>query len=115
LVSKNKIEIAPLGFMQWRTFKNSIIIADEMQNSTPNQMFMLLTRLGLNSKMIVTGDLMQPNNKDNGLSNIIQKLDNHYDSNNEELQNNKIDINRLTSSDIQRHSIVNIITQLYKK
>jgi phosphate starvation-inducible PhoH-like protein len=79
LVAENKIEIAPLGFMQGRTFKNSIIIADEMQNSTPNQMFMLLTRLGLNSKMIVTGDLMQTNDKNNGLSNIIQKLDNHYD------------------------------------
>jgi len=115
LVAENKIEIAPLGFMQGRTFKNSIIIADEMQNSTPNQMFMLLTRLGLNSKMIVTGDLMQTNDKNNGLSNIIQKLDNHYDSNNEELQNNKIAINKLTSSDIQRHSIVNIITELYKK
>ena len=45
--------------MRGRTFKNSLIIADEMQNSTPNQMLMLLTRLGINSKIVITGDLNQ--------------------------------------------------------
>jgi phosphate starvation-inducible PhoH-like protein len=53
LINDNIIEICPLTFIQGRTFKNSIVIADEMQNSTPNQMFMLLTRLGIKSKMIV--------------------------------------------------------------
>jgi phosphate starvation-inducible protein PhoH len=66
MLKSNMIEIVPLGFMQGRTFKNAIIIADEMQNSSPNQMFMLLTRLGENSKMIITGDPMQTTNKENG-------------------------------------------------
>jgi phosphate starvation-inducible PhoH-like protein len=117
LVNENKIEIAPLGFMQGRTFKNSIIIADEMKNSSPNQMFMLLTRLGANSKMIVTGDLMQTNNKKNGLDDIINKLnqDKNKTNNEEDLLNNNISIIKLNSSDIQRHPIVAKITNLYNK
>ena len=62
MIKDNVIEISPLGFIQGRTFKNSIIVADEMQNSTPEQMYMLLTRIGLNSKMIVNGDLNQNKN-----------------------------------------------------
>lgn len=115
LINQNKIEIAPLGFMQGRTFKNSIIIADEMQNSTPNQMFMLLTRLGVNSKMIVTGDLMQTTNKKNGLNDIISKLNSNYNKNEDELVNDGINIIKLNSADIQRHPIVAKITDIYHK
>lgn len=63
------IEVSPLAYMRGRTFKNSWIIADEMQNATPSQMKMLLTRLGENSKMIVTGDTQQADRKEdnNGL------------------------------------------------
>jgi phosphate starvation-inducible PhoH-like protein len=63
------IEVSPLAFMRGRTFKNSWIIADEMQNATPSQMKMLLTRLGENSKMVVTGDTQQADRKEdnNGL------------------------------------------------
>ena len=115
LINQNKIEIAPLGFMQGRTFKNSIIIADEMQNSTPNQMFMFLTRLGDNSKMIVTGDLMQTTNKKNGLSDIINKLNDNYNKKDNDLVNNGINIIKLNSADIQRHPIVAKITDIYHK
>ena len=59
LIKKNIIEISPLGFMRGRTFDNAFIIADEMQNSSPNQMKMLLTRIGENSKLVITGDLEQ--------------------------------------------------------
>ena len=114
LVFENIIEIAPLGFMQGRTFKNSIIIADEMQNSTPNQMLMLLTRIGLNSKMVVTGDLMQTKIKDNGLYDIIYKLKNNYPTR-EDMLNDGIDIIKLESSDIQRSNIVKIINNIYNK
>jgi phosphate starvation-inducible PhoH-like protein len=114
LVNDNIIEIAPLGFMQGRTFKNSIIIADEMQNSTPNQMFMLLTRLGDKSKMIITGDLMQSINDKNGLNDIIKKLNIKYQKN-DELISNGINIVKLSSIDVQRHPIVAKITELYKQ
>ena len=55
----NIIEIAPLAYMRGRTFKNAFILADEMQNATPEQMKMLLTRIGPNSQLVVTGDLAQ--------------------------------------------------------
>jgi len=113
LITDNMIEIAPLGFMQGRTFKNSIIIADEMQNSTPNQMFMLLTRLGEKSKMIITGDLMQTKNENNGLNDIIKKIDIKYDE--EILYEKKIKIINMKNIDIQRHQIVSTITELYNK
>ena len=59
LMEEKIIEIVPLGFMRGRTFKNALILADEMQNSTPSQMKMLLTRIGTGSKMVLTGDLEQ--------------------------------------------------------
>lgn len=113
LIDNNIIEIAPLGFMQGRTFKNSIIIADEMQNSTPNQMFMLLTRIGNGSKIIITGDPMQTTNNNNGLVDVIVKLNKNYD-NEESLINDKIKIIRMDDIDIQRHHIVAKINNLYK-
>lgn len=112
MLKDNIIEIAPLGFMQGRSLKNSIIVADEMQNSTPSQMFMLLTRLGINSKMILTGDLMQTNNKNNGLNDILNKLSNYYLSSNE-MNNDGIDVISLTNEDIQRSSIVKTVTEIY--
>ena len=114
LIVNNIIEIAPLGFMQGRTFKNSIIIADEMQNSTPNQMFMLLTRIGDGSKMIITGDPMQTTNNNNGLVDIIVKLNKKYDDD-ESFINDKIKIIRMDDIDIQRHHIVGKINELYKR
>lgn len=72
---ERSINIEPLGFMRGRTFENTVIIADEMQNSTPNQMKMLLTRIGENTKLIVTGDLNQSDlGNDNGLALLTYKL-----------------------------------------
>ena len=112
MITENIIEIAPLGFMQGRTFKNCIVIADEMQNCTPMQMFMLMTRIGENSKMIITGDLKQTKNIDNGLHDIINKLENKY-GNRDELQNDGFDIILFDEGDIQRHKIVSKILDLY--
>jgi phosphate starvation-inducible PhoH-like protein len=64
MLEEQTIEVSPLAFMRGRTFKNSWIIADEMQNATPSQMKMLLTRLGDGSKMVVTGDTKQADRKD---------------------------------------------------
>lgn len=112
-LTNNILEIVPLGFIQGRTFKNSIIIADEMQNSTPNQMFMLLSRIGENSKMIITGDPEQTCNQNNGLVDIINKLKNNY-YNDITMYNDSIQIIKLKVSDIQRHKIVSKINYLYK-
>lgn len=75
----NKIvEICPMAYMRGRTFDNAWIIADEMQNSTPNQMKMVLTRIGQNSKLVVTGDLSQCetgfHGENNGLVDFMQRL-----------------------------------------
>ena len=69
MLEEQILEISPLAFMRGRTFKHSWIIADEMQNATPNQMKMLLTRLGEESRMIITGDIRQTDRKEgeNGL------------------------------------------------
>ena len=69
------IVIEPLGYMRGRTFDNTLIIADEMQNATPNQMKMLLTRIGEGTKLIVTGDLEQSDlGPENGLADLIYKM-----------------------------------------
>ena len=69
------ISIEPLGYMRGRTFHHTLIIADEMQNSTPNQMKLLLTRIGEGTKIIVTGDLEQSDLEgDNGLENLVYKM-----------------------------------------
>ncbi len=70
------IEISPLAYMRGRTFKNAFVIADEMQNATPSQMKMLLTRLGDNTRMVVTGDLNQADRpKENGLLEFCNLFD----------------------------------------
>ena len=75
MIKEGVIEITPLAYMRGRTFKDAYIIADEMQNATPNQMKMLLTRIGDNSKMVVTGDLAQADRiKDNGLVDFIKQF-----------------------------------------
>lgn len=74
MLEAGTIEIAPLGFMRGRTFKNAYVIADEMQNATPDQMKMLLTRIGEGSSMIITGDLNQHDRgfDKNGLKDFIE-------------------------------------------
>jgi phosphate starvation-inducible PhoH-like protein len=76
MLDEGTIEIAPLGFMRGRTFKNAYIIADEMQNATPDQTKMLLTRIGENSSMVITGDLKQHDRgfDKNGLKDFLERL-----------------------------------------
>ena len=111
-INSNKIEISPLAFMRGRTFKNSFIIADEMQNSSPNQMKMLTTRIGINSKMVITGDLNQSDIKnDNGLGDLINKI-NIYNNYSYE-KNNLIKIVDFEKRDIERSEIVKKIIDIY--
>ena len=111
-IRDNIIEICPLGFIQGRTFKNSIIIADEMQNSSESQMFMLLTRLGDQSKMIINGDLNQIKDK-NGLKDLIHKLNLKYPSEIDKYHNS-ISLINLNNNDIQRHEIIKKIIEIYQ-
>jgi phosphate starvation-inducible PhoH-like protein len=111
LLNNNKIEICPLAFMRGRTFKNSFIIADEMQNSSPNQMKMLVTRLGENSRIVITGDLNQSDiQTENGLNDIIKRINYFYLHNSTTKGINIVDF---TSSDIERSEIVKTIINIY--
>ena len=100
------IEISPLAYMRGRTFKNAYVIADEMQNATQNQMKMLLTRLGENSKMVVTGDLAQADRlRDNGLIDFIDKIKGH--------KLDHIDVVNFDMHDIERHDAVKEVLEVY--
>lgn len=106
MIEEGIIEIAPLAYMRGRTFKNAFILADEMQNATPNQMKMLLTRIGEGSKMAVTGDLNQADRlKDNGLIDFIKQLENKNAS--------RLDIVQFTQGDIERHEAVKEVLSVY--
>ena len=96
LVEDKVIEISPLGYMRGRTFKNAWIIADEMQNSTVAQMKMLLTRLGENSRLIITGDLEQHDRKNekNGLEDFLEKFKGKRSSSITNIMFDKEDIQR---------------------
>ena len=75
MVQSGVIEISPLAYMRGRTFKRAFIIADEMQNSSPNQMLMLITRIGDGAKMVITGDLKQSDRmSENGLQDLLRKI-----------------------------------------
>ena len=106
MIGEGVIEISPLAYMRGRTFKDAFIIADEMQNATPNQMKMLLTRIGNNSKMVVTGDLNQADRlKDNGLIDFISHLKDYEAS--------RIATVQFGQRDIERHPVVKEVLQVY--
>jgi phosphate starvation-inducible PhoH-like protein len=107
MIKENIVEIAPLAYMRGRTFKNSIIIADEMQNATDNQMKMLLTRIGDNSKLIVTGDLDQHDRgyQDNGLKKFTDRL--------AKKNSNMIGAVEFSKSEVERHPVVTEVLSLY--
>tara|TARA_Y100000992_G_scaffold297766_1_gene261838 strand:- start:12025 stop:13011 length:987 start_codon:yes stop_codon:yes gene_type:complete len=108
------LEISPLAYMRGRTFKRSFIIADEMQNSTPNQMLMLTTRIGDNSKLVITGDLKQSDRTlNNGLLDIIEKLKIYKNSSKKSKKSANVELIELDSSDIQRSPIVSQILEIY--
>ena len=108
LVEKGSIEIAPLAYMRGRTLDDSFIILDEAQNTTPEQMKMFLTRIGFNSKAIVTGDITQidlPDGKFSGLKDVMNVLKNIED----------IAFCQLTERDVVRHRLVQAIIKAYEK
>ena len=107
LLKEHVIEIVPLAYMRGRTFKDSWIIADEMQNATISQTKMLLTRIGNNSKMILTGDLEQHDRKndDSGLSDFISKI--------QKYTGNSIKHIAFQIKDIEREAVVKDILKLY--
>lgn len=103
---KNKLEICPLAYMRGLTFDNSWIIADEMQNSTQTQMKMILTRIGKNSKLIITGDESQSDRKSDGLNDLLFRI----------RKGNLPDCIKhveLTDDDIVRSEIVKHVLKLY--
>jgi phosphate starvation-inducible PhoH-like protein len=114
MMKDNTIEISPLGFMRGRTFKNAFIIADEMQNCSPNQMIMLLTRLGENSKIVITGDLKQCDKEWSGLKDLLEKLELFYNDK-EIMKKDGIGIIEFTNLDVQRSELVSKILKIYNQ
>jgi phosphate starvation-inducible protein PhoH and related proteins len=103
------IEISPLAYMRGRTFKNAFVIADEMQNATPSQMKMLLTRIGENSRMVVTGDLNQADRpRENGLLEFCSLYGQGGDY-------RMIAMARFETRDVERHPVVKEILKIYKE
>ena len=108
MLEEGVIEISPLAFMRGRTFKKAYIIADEMQNATPNQMKMLLTRIGDDSRMVVTGDVQQTDRREaqNGLINFGRLF--------EQFANSQfIRMVNFTHGDIERHPAVSEVLSIY--
>ena len=110
MLKNNIIEVSPLAFMRGRTFKNAFIIADEMQNSSPNQMLMLTTRLGTNSKLVITGDLKQSDRTyDNGLRDLMYKLRLPQNQNLTDIK-----MVEMQYEDIERSEIVKTMLKIYE-
>ena len=132
MIKTEVIEISPLAYMRGRTFKYSFIIADEMQNSSPNQMLMMTTRLGEGSKMVITGDLKQSDREsslvdklrlsdrypvdndrsdlsldNNGLYDFIQKIQSFNGTNDD------IRLVEMENSDIERSPVVIKVLEMY--
>jgi phosphate starvation-inducible PhoH-like protein len=108
LVARQIIEIAPLAYMRGRTLSNAFVILDEAQNTTTEQMFMLLTRMGPNSKCVVTGDVTQidlPSNKRSGLVEALQALK----------STTGIALVYFTERDVVRHELVRAIISAYQQ
>jgi len=108
LMERGIIEVAPLAYMRGRTLSNAFVILDEAQNTTPAQMKMVLTRLGFNSRMVVTGDVTQtdlPGYQESGLAKatkILAKVDG-------------IEFCQLTKADVVRHALVQRIVAAYEQ
>lgn len=108
MMEKHVIQIAPLAFMRGRTLSDAVVILDEAQNTTTAQLRMFLTRMGTNTKMIVTGDMTQidlPRGQHSGLKEAVAILDGIKG----------IGIVNLSSKDIVRHKLVTQIVKAYDK
>jgi phosphate starvation-inducible PhoH-like protein len=108
LMDEGVIEIAPLAYMRGRTFRRSFLIADEMQNSSPNQMLMMLTRVGEGSRLVITGDLLQSDRAGaNGLADFYGRVKRCDDP--------AIQYINFGVDDVQRSSVVASILRMYEK
>ena len=108
LIEKEAIEVAPLAYLRGRTLNNSFIIMDESQNTTVDQMKMVLTRMGFGSYAVINGDLTQvdlPKHINSGLEHVIQVLE----------KTNGIGMTHFSSHDVVRHPLVRKIVDAYKK
>lgn len=107
MIEDGIVEISPLAYMRGRTFKKAWIVADEMQNATPDQVKMLLTRIGTGTRMILTGDVEQTDRTqaNNGLLDLAHRLQNDAQDG--------IRLCRLSRRDIQRHPIIDSVLSLY--
>jgi len=106
MIYNQQIEVCPLAYMRGRTFDNSWIIGDEMQNSTPSQMKMLMTRIGEGSKMVIAGDGAQHDRgfEENGLADLVSRLDMNSES---------IKHIMFTDDDVVRAEVIKEILKLY--
>jgi len=107
LIEEKIIEIAPLAYMRGRTFKNTWIVADEMQNSLPSQLKMLMTRLGENSRMVITGDLEQHDRvgEINGLQDFLERFKGRRSS--------SISSVEFYKEDIEREEVIKEVLDIY--
>lgn len=108
MLDEQIIEIAPLAFCRGRNFKNSYVILDESQNCTPNQLKMIMTRIGIGTKIVITGDIEQTDRKklDNGLLDLQKRL--------EAKKVEGIEVCKFDYKDVQRHHIIEHILEMYK-
>ena len=113
MVSNKIIDICPIAYLRGRTLENSYIIVDEAQNCTVNQMLMILTRIGSNSKMVITGDLTQHDRgfEINGLGDFLERLNNYHANSYASLDISHVQFN---DDDIERHPVIKDIMKLYK-
>ena len=107
MLEEQIVEIAPLAFCRGRNFKNSWIVLDESQNATPNQLKMIMTRIGVNSKLVITGDIEQTDRRssENGLLDLQYRL--------EKMGVPGLQICKFDVKDVQRHKIIEHILKLY--
>ncbi len=107
MIESGVLEMVPIAFIRGRTFKDSFIILDEAQNTTISSMLSALTRIGENSKMVITGDLKQSDrSKQNGLSDFVKRFAEHNPT--------SIEVVEFTGKDVQRHKVIKDVLNMYK-
>lgn len=105
MLEENVIEMVPIAFIRGRTFKNAFVIVDEAQGTTQNSMLSILTRIGENSKMVVTGDLAQSDRgSNNGLADFLTRFE----------SSKHIDVIKFAKQDVERHPVVKELLDIYK-
>lgn len=107
MMAEEVIEIAPLAYMRGRTFKNSVVLFDEAQNATPDQMKMVLTRIGEGTRMVITGDLAQHDRgyERNGMKDFVERLENRG--------SDALATVKFGSGHVERHPVIEEILDLY--